>query len=204
MIQSESYLMTPSILFPEDRFGLYISGGFDSALMLHLYCIEAKNRSVGTLYCITIDRGSAAIDFGKSICQWAENLHKIKIEHMIVSIPEKLHHSQHISYPSQQLFRFGFKTLISADTQNPPIKLNGTEPVRIPPDANYDGWHFPFARMDKSQTVELAHQMEVLEEISKLSHSCTETDGERCGSCWQCNERAWAFQKTGLIDPGKF
>ena len=196
--------MTPSIIFPEDTFGLFISGGFDSALMLHLYCIEAKNKNIDTLHCITIDRGSAAVEFGKSICQWAEKLHQIKINHLIVSIPEKLHHSQHISYPAQQLFRFGFKTLISADTQNPDIKLPGTEPTRIPPDANFSGWHFPFAKMDKRETVELAHQIGILDEISELSHSCTETSGERCGSCWQCNERSWAFKEVGLIDIGKY
>jgi hypothetical protein len=196
--------MTYSITIPEGNFGLFISGGFDSALMLHLYCIEAKKSGLNSLRCITIDRGSAAVDFGKSICEWAENLHEIEIDHLIVSIPVGLHHSRHVSYPAEQLFRFGFKTLISADTQNPPVTLLGTEPVRIPPDANYTGWHFPFAKIDKSETVKLAHQVGILEDISKLSHSCTETTGERCGSCWQCNERAWAFKEVGLIDPGTF
>jgi len=196
--------MTHSIIFPDDNFGLFISGGFDSALMLHLYCIEAKKRNLNSLRCITIDRGSAAIEFGTSICEWAENLHDIKIDHLTVSIPEGLHHSRHVSYPAEQLFRFGFKTLISADTQNPPVKLPGTEPVRIPPDVNYKGWHFPFAKMNKSETVKLAHQVGVLEDISKLSHSCTETNGERCGSCWQCSERAWAFKEVCLEDAGTF
>ena len=193
-----------TVFFPEERFGLFISGGFDSALMLHLYCLEAKQRGHSSLHCITIDRGSAAVEFAQSICEWAETKHGIKINHMIVSIPQGLHHSRHISYPAEQLFRFGFRTLISADTQNPPIKLPGSEPVRIPPDANYQGWHFPFGAVNKSETVKLANVMGVLEEIALLSHSCTETTGERCGACWQCNERKWAFNELGLKDPGNY
>jgi 7-cyano-7-deazaguanine synthase in queuosine biosynthesis len=193
-----------TVFIPEDRFGLFISGGFDSAVMLHLYCLGIKNNQQSTLNCITVDRGFAAVEFGAAICEWAENKHNIKINHMIVSIPEGLHHSKHVSYPAKQLFKFGFKTLISADTQNPPEELIGTGPTRIAPDAKFTGWHFPFSTLTKRETVKLAHDLGVLEEISTLSHSCTETDGDRCGNCWQCNERKWAFNELNLVDVGKF
>jgi len=193
-----------TVFFPENRFGLFVSGGFDSALMLYLYAIEAKNRKINQLHCITIDRGSAAIEFGQAVCDWVHTKLEIQIDQLVVAIPEGLHHSRHVSYPAEQLFRFGFNTLISADTQNPPITLDGTEPVRIPPDANYKGWHFPFAKMDKSETIKLAADLGVLDEISKISHSCTETTGARCGNCWQCNERKWAFEQTGLTDLGNY
>jgi tRNA(Ile)-lysidine synthase TilS/MesJ len=38
-----------TVFFPENRFGLFVSGGFDSALMLYLYAIEAKNRKINQL-----------------------------------------------------------------------------------------------------------------------------------------------------------
>lgn len=192
------------VFFPADKFGLFISGGFDSAIMLDLYCAEAIRRQQSSLTCITIDRGSAAVEFGRSICDWAKEKHNIQIDHMIVSVPDGLHHSRHVSYPAEQLFRFGFQTLISADTQNPPVELPGTEPVRIPANAEYRGWHFPFAKMNKCETVQLANSLGILDEVSQLSHSCTETTGDRCGTCWQCSERKWAFDQAGLTDTGRY
>lgn len=193
-----------TVFFPENKFGLFISGGFDSALLLHLYCLEAKNKQQSSLNCITVDRGASAVEFGTAICHWAENKHDIKINHMIVSIPEGLHHSRHVSYPARQLFSLGFQTLITAETQNPPVELPGIAPRRNSPNAHTKRWYYPFSAVNKSETVRVANDLGILEEISALSHSCTQTVGDRCNICWQCNERSWAFNESNLVDIGKF
>jgi 7-cyano-7-deazaguanine synthase in queuosine biosynthesis len=40
------------------------------------------------------------------------------------------------------------------------------------------------------------------EELMNITHSCTEQKNGRCGKCWQCTERAWAFDKLGKTDTG--
>jgi 7-cyano-7-deazaguanine synthase in queuosine biosynthesis len=43
-----------------------------------------------------------------------------------------------------------------------------------------------------------------LTDIMIHSHSCTETPMIRCGVCWWCNERAWAFNENNYTDPGRY
>ena len=193
-----------TVFFPAETFALLVSGGFDSAVMLHLYCLEAKKRNQSTLNCITADKNSGATHFSKLICDWAKQKHQIEINQIFVSTPEHLHHSMQINNAAQQVSGQGFKTLICAETKNPPVELPGEAPVRTPQNLNLQGWHFPFADLNKKDTVNLANELGILEDVSILSHTCTQTVAERCGECWQCSERQWAFNELGFEDPGNY
>lgn len=35
-----------------------------------------------------------------------------------------------------------------------------------------------------------------------LTHTCIEQKTGRCGQCFQCNERRWAFSQLAKTDPG--
>jgi 7-cyano-7-deazaguanine synthase in queuosine biosynthesis len=60
---------------------------------------------------------------------------------------------------------------------------------------------FPFNHTKKSHTIDIMFQLGV-EEISNLSHSCTETMTGRCKQCYHCKERAWAFEAMDKVDTG--
>jgi 7-cyano-7-deazaguanine synthase in queuosine biosynthesis len=59
----------------------------------------------------------------------------------------------------------------------------------------------PFIEMHKDEILKLVfdHRQE---ELLKLTHSCTEQKTGRCGRCFQCNERAWAFRQLDKLDAG--
>jgi len=60
----------------------------------------------------------------------------------------------------------------------------------------------PFAHLNKSHTVELAHRFR-FDHVFTKTHTCTERARGRCGVCWQCRERQWGFKENNLKDPGK-
>ena len=193
-----------TVFFPDESFALFVSGGFDSAVMLHLYCLEAKKRNRTTLHCITADRGFAAIEFSQGVCDWAKQKHGVEINHIVVPTPEGMHNSREVAHAAEKVYHYGFKTLICAETKNPPVELPGTAPTRVPQTLNIPGWHFPFSHLDKKDTIQLAFDLGILDEIAPISHTCTTTTGIRCGFCWNCHERKWAFDELGLEDSGNY
>jgi 7-cyano-7-deazaguanine synthase in queuosine biosynthesis len=98
-----------------------------------------------------------------------------------------------------------FECVIGADTTNPTVELPGLAPVRVPVEEQdkWQNYKLPFLHLDKSHTVQLAHDLG-LDWLPKMTHTCTESPDIRCGQCWQCNERAWAFNLLGLEDTGTF
>lgn len=193
-----------TVFFPENPFALFVSGGFDSAVLLHLYCLEAKKRNKTSLNCITADRGFASIEFSQSICNWASEKHGITINHILIPIPEGMHNSREVPHAAEKVYHYGFNPLICAETKNPPVELPGTAPNRVPPNLNIQGWHFPFSELTKKDTIKLAQDLGILEEVAVLSHTCTMTTGIRCGYCWHCYERKWAFEELGITDIGVY
>jgi hypothetical protein len=91
--------------------------------------------------------------------------------------------------------------LYIAENKIPPIEINGLAPIRADR-PNYKRVALPFWGVTKECTVDLYYK-ENIPELLELSHSCTEWADGRCNNCFQCNERAWAFSKLGIIDPGK-
>ncbi len=192
------------VTLPAKPYKVFVSGGFDSALLLYILCRQAVEQKLDTVYAVVVDRGFASVDFSLRVCQWAEQRTGVKVDLEVLSIPEDLPHWRHINEPATQLHARGLIT-VSADTQNPPgVELPGVAPRRIQPNLQFSNWLFPFSGVDKSHTVYLANRLGVLDDIAEISHTCTETHGLRCGQCWQCSERAWAFNLLGLSDIGQY
>lgn len=192
------------ITLPSKPYKVFVSGGFDSALLLYILCEQARDCQQEKVHAVVVDRGFASVDFARSVCRWAETAIGISVDLEVLSIPADLPHGQQINEPARLLHARGLIT-ISADTQNPPeVKLPGVAPNRIPPNSRYDNWLFPFAGVDKSHTVSLAKRLGILDAIAEITHTCTETNGVRCGCCWQCSERAWAFDLLQLEDTGQY
>ena len=66
---------------------------------------------------------------------------------------------------------------------------------------NVDSYR-PWIEYTKDQTVKIAIDLG-LNEIFKIGHTCSINMDKRCGTCWYCRERAWAFAQNNYIDPGK-
>jgi 7-cyano-7-deazaguanine synthase in queuosine biosynthesis len=60
---------------------------------------------------------------------------------------------------------------------------------------------YPFANMLKDKLVQIMFD-EGQEDLANITHSCTERTEGRCNICWQCQERAWAFNQLNKVDTG--
>lgn len=183
------------ITLPPEPFALWLSGGFDSTLLLYLLCREKPRylaaynvaRGGGTDHYARRAVEHIGARFGSSIC--------------LTEIEPALDRDAHyqINAPMEEFLRRRFVNHIFTGVTSNPDGLPGgpNRPLFETP-----GHILPFLKCDKSHTVALAAQLDVLDEIALLSHSCTERSRpeERCGQCWQCQERAWAFAINGLED----
>jgi 7-cyano-7-deazaguanine synthase in queuosine biosynthesis len=187
------------------RLGIMTSGGFDSALMLWMWAQYPVPEGC-SLVAVATDRGLGAKEFAQGIVDKVNELLGTRIELLVLPVSNSTRHQQQVNKPANIAMRKGmFDCVISADTTNPTVSLPGVEPQRVTIEQQfvYDNWQHPFLHMDKSHTVQLVHDLD-LDWIPKMSHTCTETADIRCGQCWQCNERAWAFNLLGLEDTGTF
>jgi hypothetical protein len=196
-----------NITWPEGykKVAIAAGGGLDSTLLLWLYANLPAPKGCELVVATTM-HGPGAEVFGAGIVNKINELTGRNLQHLILPVAATTHHSKQISFPTSIAMRRGlFECVIGADTTNPPVTLPGIAPVRVPIE-DQDLWHnfkLPFLHLDKSHTVQLAHDLG-LDWLPKMTHTCTETADIRCGQCWQCSERAWAFKLLDLEDSGTF
>ena len=58
----------------------------------------------------------------------------------------------------------------------------------------------PFDSYTKDTLVAMAMEEGIVDDVSKITHSCVVKSRGRCGECFWCEEREWAFQQHGLMD----
>ena len=51
--------------------------------------------------------------------------------------------------------------------------------------------------------MDIAWEEGILDDISKITHSCVRLYRGSCGECLWCVERAWAFEQNGYTDLGE-
>ena len=194
----------------DNNVGILLSGGLDSLLLLSLLC-EHFDRQRYVLFTIDKPDGSA---------RWTEKI----LDYISDRYPTNEYYQQLIQGGNEDEVqelgitgKVGFtdilnnyysnlSVLYSGNTENPPIELNHNtaEPDRSAALKAQEKWEkfiMPFAHLNKSHTVELAHRY-MFNHVFTMSHSCTERPRGKCGVCWQCRERQWGFEQNNLKDPG--
>lgn len=198
---------TVTIGLPPLHFGVMVSGGFDSSLMLALVLMTRRHQRIKAPFtAYNVRRGSGTEQFSKEMVQMLADRFGTSIDFEYLDLPPDTHHHVQVKHPIAKLMEQG-KVLVTmlADTQNPPIETPGwLAPDRLPvaDQFKYKRWSWPFIHMDKTHTIALVRQLD-LTFIETHSHTCTQQDSGRCGKCFQCQERAWGYRTLGLTDPGE-
>lgn len=196
------------ITWPEGhkKVAVAAGGGFDSTLLLWLYANLPTPEGCELVVATTM-HGPGADVFAQSIVKKISELTGREFQHFILPVAPTTPSAKQVSFPTSIAMRRGwFECVIGADTTNPPnITLPGLAPIRVTigDQDKWDNYKLPFLHMDKSHTVQLVHDLG-LDWLPKMTHTCTESADIRCGECWQCNERAWAFNLLDLEDSGTF
>jgi hypothetical protein len=189
---------------PATKLALMLSGGYDSALMLWLWCqIDIPANS--ELIPVCTDRGFGAVPFASRILDEVNCLTGKNLSLTVLPVSPDLHHKKQVIAPVRKAIKQGmFDFVISADTAvHADLSYQSPDRLHLSKQFSTKNWHLPFLHLDKSHTVQLVHDLN-LYWIPRLSHSCTNSHDLRCKQCWQCTERAWAHQVTGIADTGEF
>lgn len=177
--------------------GVFLSGGLDSAILAALL----KEDYNVNAYCFN---QANALTFSHKIASILNlPLTEIKIE--INNDREELQRA----YAALDKYRKNEVCFYIGITAVPIFDITHSidipnRPSRLEIEKNY-GLKAPYA--DLTKDVLLSDGLKRVKEIDDLitySHSCYTTNGKRCKTCFNCEERAWAFSKCGVIDNGKY
>jgi hypothetical protein len=184
------------ILSQGRKIGIFCSGGFDSTLLLFLCLKIAEEESLDTrLQVFTVPRHDDSIVHSQRIVDYMNRRFKVNLSIRAVGDPDLEHYKQ-VSSGLGPALEYCDQILLG-DTTNPPELPDG--PVRVR-SAN-ERFVQPFMDSTKRSTVALSVEVGFVE-CQTLTHTCTESKTVRCGWCWQCRERRWAFDVNDLIDIG--
>lgn len=181
----------------DKQYGIMLSGGLDSAVLLYLILKENKDIKIQLF---TIPKHDGALLYINNIITYINTMCQVELPETIVVGNQNLSHAEQGPSAVKEIKqKYDIDYLFFGSNRNPPITLEGTNPVRIrPSDASII---CPFFDLYKTDIVNLAVE-HGLQDLFKITHSCTEQQTTRCNTCWQCRERAWAFNTLHITDTG--
>lgn len=179
--------------------GIFVSGGVDSAVMSYMvhYLRKAHNTN-NSFEFFTVPKYDNSLPHAKNVISYIDNIYNNRpSNHHIVGDPTSHHTMQGYSSVLYALNNYTNDMFMVGDTKNPDSLPDG--PVRK--QGSHARIHRPFLNCTKDNIIRLALDFQLMDLI-KICHTCTESPDIRCGKCWQCRERAWAFAECGYTDPG--
>lgn len=181
-----------------DTIGVFSSGGFDSTVLLYLVIkIIKDNFSNKKLTVYTVNRTDDSKSHSERVLEHLGRIFNLHYTHITYIDDAYTHHSKQISSGIMQVINVS-TLLILCGTRNPNEASLCDGSIRIK--STVGNIYQPFIDGDKTVTISIEHQLGILELVSTISHTCTESIALRCDACWQRRERSWAFQKLELID----
>ena len=184
--------------------GIMVSGGLDSALLLYLVAkeIHDTNSTISlNVFCVprptdgSNSHALAVVDYVNT---------EYNISSYTIRGDVDMHHSTIVYFAYRDIVSEGLSDCIFlGDTANPDTPLQGVCPTAWPnrlTDHNKDVYQ-PFLQYSKKYIIALIDMFDLMT-LAKLTHSCTAHKHKRCDKCFQCKERAWAFECNNTDDPG--
>ena len=193
------------ILNIDKKYGIMLSGGLDSAVLMYLILKENKNINIQSF---SIPKHDGSHMFVDRILEYFGSQFDIEIPDTILVGDPNVHHSQQSTQAIKQIFKEypELDFVYFATNQNPQHNFDyssypeGSYPNRVKT-SPHPKILMPFIEMYKDEILKIVFDNDQIE-LLKITHSCTEQRTGRCGQCFQCNERAWAFRQLDNPDPG--
>lgn len=184
---------------PMLNYGILLSGGLDSALLLFLLIKSELNIKIQPF---TIPKFDGSVLYANPIIEHFNKNFDVNIPRTIVVGDPTGHHSLLNKIATRQIFsNYKIDILFNALNKVPnELMLDNSYPRR-PSSSTDKKVVLPFIELFKTHIVDFMFEYEQ-QELMKLTHSCTEERFRRCKVCWQCKEREWAFSQLGQIDQG--
>jgi hypothetical protein len=195
---------TVLIELPEEkkRIGVMLSGGADSALLLYMIAKEQfLHNTDHDIIPLTIARSDGAVLYSPGIVNYVNKFFGMNIPQPVQIGKPDLPHKDVVRLGVVAAFaKHKLDYVYLGETQLPPDPVLGVYPVRSQ-QSPHQQVILPFVDLYKTHVIDMYYTLRQ-EELLKLTHSCTERTVWRCDECFNCSERAWAFNKLNRTDPG--
>jgi hypothetical protein len=188
---------------PNIIYGILLSGGLDSAVLLYLFLNACQAQKIEpVIRPFTIAKTDGSYLYVSNLIDWMNRKFNVQIpKHTLVGDPTAHHRTQSITAVQDIFEKFPkIDYVYIGINQNPPEPLATEGPVRDTESTN-PRILFPFVNLYKTHIVDLIYEYN-LQELLDITHSCTEQSVGRCMKCFQCLERAWAFEQLNQTDTG--
>lgn len=186
--------------------GVMVSGGLDSTLLAYLLLTY---RTDNVIRLFVVPRPDDSHNHALRIGEYLNKTFNVELELNVVGNGDVHHSKQVTSGLKEAIENYNCDIFLTSVTKNP----ESLQPPEMLHNYNYGGfipkrvksWHNKvydvFWNYTKECTVAVIKELQ-LNEIVELSHTCTTSKTVRCGRCWQCCERQWAFNKNDYEDKG--
>lgn len=183
------------------KYGILLSGGLDSAVLLGLIATLSPSVNIQPFTMMKSDESYKYVD---AIIDEINSRMGTNIPHSImIADPGGMFHRSYGSYTTGFIFNAypEIDFLFNGVTQNPD-ELTGYNGA---PDRAKEKDHpkvvMPFVHHTKETVVELMFDHH-LDWLSDYTHTCTRNTKGRCGVCFQCQERKFAYIMNNKVDTG--
>ena len=181
------------------RYGIMLSGGLDSAVLLYLLISNEPNIQ---LQPFTIPKFDGAAQYADPVIEYINNKFNVSIPKTILVGNPMAHHRLQSATAVLEIFsKHNIDQLYIAINKNPTELLEYPGAPSRASVSNDARICLPFVNMLKDEIIKILVDNNELG-LSEITHTCTEQSQGRCGVCWQCTERKWAFSQLNLIDHG--
>jgi len=173
-----------NILLKHTRLGVFVSGGFDSALLLYMLY---KFKTTHEITVFVIDRPNDSVKHSTRVIDYINSQFGIVSSIQYVGT-SKVHHSLHVRTGILDALKFPIDAVVLGTTANPAELENGPD-RSISTDCRVIQ---PFITHTKDALVGTAKQLNAIE-LLDISWSCERPGILPCGECWHCKEKQWAI-----------
>ena len=185
---------------PGKKYGVMVSGGLDSAVLLYLLIKKLHNGN--NIQPFVIPKFDVSEVFANGVIDYYNKMLLINLPNPIrVGNPELFHRDMSRSAVKEILDFHECDTIFNGLNRVPDVLVNEHSPVRETQE--YERIKFPFLEYLKTDIISIMFEHK-LDKLMDITHTCTESIDVRCGKCWQCQERKWAFDQLGILDTGTF
>ena len=172
--------------------GILFSGGIESTLLLYLLTQEMQNTD-HEVESYVIDRPNNPIDKSKNIFAKISKGTLNVLEIPKVEYWQQVPMATAIVRVKHDVVLRGMNKYPSDQSIRPNYIFNFQETAQL---------RLPFKDLDKTQTIKAFYKLGI-EDLLPFTHSCGRGFNTTCGECFNCLERAWAYNSLGLeIDLG--
>jgi hypothetical protein len=189
------------------KYGIMLSGGLDSAILLYFILLDANQKNIILdITPFTIIKHDGSYNYVNSMIDYLNSLFQTSVPYTTLVGDPNTRHDLHSINARKEIKNIcpDLDHMFSGLNQNPPFILNCVKNLGwIPPNrpsVNLSSFELmPFLNLYKTHIIDFADQYQQ-QKLFELTHSCTERIEGKCKICFQCEERAWAFEELKLKD----